>query len=154
MTSKGRQLLNLVPEELKSPTLTAEWEQKLKDISKGMLQRETFVNEMRKYAVDVVGKIKASDKTFKHDNITGNRCPVCGKLMLEVNGKNGKMLICQDRECGYRKNVARLTNASALNAIKKWNSAVKAKVRYLYAAAGTGKSFLHLMKERKRKAAA
>lgn len=119
VTSKGRQLLNLVPEELKSPTLTAEWEQKLKDISKGMLQRETFVNEMRKYAVDVVGKIKASDKTFKHDNITGNRCPVCGKLMLEVNGKNGKMLICQDRECGYRKNVARLTNARCPECHKK-----------------------------------
>ena len=34
-------------------------------------------------------------------------CPDCGKPMLEVNGKKGKMLVCQDRECGHRKNVSR-----------------------------------------------
>ena len=31
--------------------------------------------------------------------------------MLEVKGKNGTMNVCQDRECGHRENVARLTNA-------------------------------------------
>ena len=39
------------------------------------------------------------------------KCPECGKYMLEVKGKNGTMNVCQDRECGYRENVARLTNA-------------------------------------------
>jgi DNA topoisomerase-3 len=39
--------------------------------------------------------------------------------MLEVNGKKGKMLVCQDRECGYRKNVARVTNARCPNCHKK-----------------------------------
>ena len=48
-------------------------------------------------------EIKDSDKKFKHDNLTGRKCPECGKLMLEVNGKKGKMLVCQDRECGHRK---------------------------------------------------
>ncbi|EEM07097.1 DNA topoisomerase 3 [Bacillus pseudomycoides] len=42
ITSKGRQLLDLVPEELKSPTLTAEWEQKLEAIAKGKLKKENF----------------------------------------------------------------------------------------------------------------
>lgn len=119
VTSKGKQLLNLVPEELKSPMLTADWEQKLKYISQGTLQRETFVGEMKKYTIDIVSKIKSSEQTFRHDNITGNRCPVCGKLMLEVNGKHGKMLICQDRKCGYRKNVAVLTNARCPKCHKK-----------------------------------
>jgi len=31
--------------------------------------------------------------------------------MLEVNGKKGKMLICEDRECGYRKGLAKTSNA-------------------------------------------
>ena len=39
------------------------------------------------------------------------KCPNCGKYLLEVNTKNGRMLVCQDRECGYRENLARLTNA-------------------------------------------
>lgn len=40
ITSKGRQLLDLVPEELKSPTLTGEWEQKLEAIAKGKLKKK------------------------------------------------------------------------------------------------------------------
>lgn len=41
ITSKGRQLLDLVPEELKSPTLTGEWEQKLEAIAKGKLKKKS-----------------------------------------------------------------------------------------------------------------
>ncbi len=110
-TSKGRQLLDLVPEELKSPALTAQWEQKLGDISKGTLKKEAFIHEIRRYAKEVVDGIKRSEGRFRHDNLTGNRCPQCGKLMLEVQGKKGRMLICQDRECGYRKGIARMSNA-------------------------------------------
>ncbi len=119
ITSKGRQLLELVPDELRSPALTAEWEQKLDSISKGSLNKQDFITEMRSYAKTVVNQIKNSDKRFKHDNITGTRCPDCGKLMLEVNGKKGKMLVCQDRECGHRKTVAKLTNARCPNCHKR-----------------------------------
>ncbi|WP_186431237.1 DNA topoisomerase III [Clostridium sp. BSD9I1] len=119
ITSKGRQLLNLVPEELKSPELTGEWEQKLNYISKGKLNKNTFINEMRSYAEKVVGEIKNSEEKFRHDNVTGNKCPQCGKPMLEVNTKKGKMLVCQDRECGYRKGVARVTNARCPECKKK-----------------------------------
>lgn len=110
-TSKGRQLLSLVPEELKSPTLTAQWEQKLGLISKGQLTKDAFINEMKSYAKEVVSDIKNSQDQFKHDNMTKNKCPECGKYMLEVNGKKGKMLVCQDRDCGCRKSVSRATNA-------------------------------------------
>lgn len=119
ITSKGKQLLDLVPEGLKSPVLTAEWEQKLNRIAKGILNKNTFINEIRNYAEIAVKEIKNSSKKFKHDNITGNKCPQCGKPMLEVNGKKGKMLICQDRECGYRKGVARVTNARCPECHKK-----------------------------------
>lgn len=119
ITSKGRQLLDLVPEELKSPTLTGEWEQKLEAIAKGKLKKEVFIAEMKNYTKEIVSDIKGSNKKYKHDNISTKTCPDCGKPMLEVNGKKGKMLVCQDRECGHRKNVARVTNARCPQCKKK-----------------------------------
>lgn len=110
-TSKGRQLLELVPEDLKSPALTAEWEQKLTKIANGKLKKSQFMKDMIQFSDKAVREIKADDKKFKHDNVTGRTCPDCGKLLLEVNGKRGKMHVCQDRECGYRRNISRQTNA-------------------------------------------
>ncbi|AQY49670.1 DNA topoisomerase III [Listeria weihenstephanensis FSL R9-0317] len=119
ITSKGRQLLDLVPTDLKSPELTAIWEQKLSKIAKGQLDKTTFTNEMRDYAKKAVNEIKQNDKKFKHDNVTSTKCPDCGKLMLKVKGKRGTMLVCQDRECGHRESVARTTNARCPNCHKR-----------------------------------
>jgi DNA topoisomerase III len=118
-TSKGKQLLDLAPEGLRSPALTAQWEQKLTAIAKGKLPQRAFIDEMRTYAKEIVAEIKNSDQKFKHDNLTGSKCPECGKLMLEVNGKKGKMLVCQDRECGHRKNISKVTNARCPKCKKK-----------------------------------
>ncbi|WP_090446431.1 DNA topoisomerase III [Natronincola peptidivorans] len=119
ITSKGKQLLELVPEDLKSPALTAEWEQKLGSIAKGSLKKDVFLRDIRNYAKTVVHEIKNSKEIFKHDNLTPNKCPDCGKHMLEVKGKKGKMLICQDRECGHRKGISKTTNARCPNCRKK-----------------------------------
>lgn len=110
-TSKGRQLLELVPTDLKSPALTAEWEQQLTKIAKGSAKKGDFINNMVNFSKKAVSDIKKSDQKFKHDNVTGKRCPDCGKLLLEVNGKRGKMLVCQDRNCGHKKKVSMVTNA-------------------------------------------
>ncbi|KAF1085792.1 DNA topoisomerase 3 [Sporotomaculum syntrophicum] len=119
ITSKGRQLLNLVPGDLKTPALTAQWEQKLEAIAQGRLNKNNFIGEMKQYANVVVNDIKNSTSKFKHDNLTGEKCPDCGKRLLEVNGKKGKMLVCQDRECGYRKGIGKITNARCPNCHKK-----------------------------------
>ncbi|MBD8025578.1 DNA topoisomerase III [Ureibacillus sp. Re31] len=119
VTSKGRQLLDLVPKELRSPTTTAKWEQKLELIAKGKLKKDIFLEEIKKHTKEIVTEIKNSDKKYKHDNISTKTCPDCGKPMLEVNGKKGKMLVCQDRECGHRKNVSRVTNARCPQCKKK-----------------------------------
>ncbi|SHF04274.1 DNA topoisomerase III [Clostridium fallax] len=119
LTSKGRQLLELVPVDLKTPTLTAKWEQKLTAISKGNLSKVKFIDEMKKYSKEVVKEIKNSNERFTHDNLTRSKCPNCGKYMLEVNGKKGKMLVCQDRECGYRKSLSTVTNSRCPNCHKK-----------------------------------
>ncbi len=110
-TSKGKQLIDLVPKDLKSPLLTAEWEGQLDEISRGKIKPYTFTSQMRDYAAALVEDVKRSNDKFKHDNVTGKKCPNCGKYLLQVKGKNGTMNVCQDRECGYRENVARVTNA-------------------------------------------
>lgn len=119
ITVKGKQLLDLVPAELKSPALTAQWEQKLGSIAKGLLNKNSFVDEMKLYAKTVVAEIKNSQEKFKHDNLTRTRCPECGQYLLEVKGKKGKMLVCQDRACGYRKGIAQITNARCPHCHKK-----------------------------------
>ncbi len=118
-TSKGRQLLDLSPVDLKSPVLTAKWEQHLTDIAKGRMDKNKFLNDMIDYTKLIIKEIKTSDKKFIHDNETKTRCPDCGNYLLEVNGKKGTMLVCQDRECGYRKGIAQITNARCPNCHKK-----------------------------------
>jgi len=119
LTRKGKQLLDLAPEDLRSPALTAEWEQKLSLIAEGKLNKNKFIAEIKDYTKDIVREIKESDATFKHDNLTGSKCPNCGKLMLEVNNKHGRMLVCQDRSCGHKKNIFKRTNARCPNCKKR-----------------------------------
>lgn len=119
ITSKGKQLLDLVPEDLKSPTLTASWEKKLSLIENGKLNKETFLGEMKEYSKSIVKEIKNSEETFKHDNLTRTKCPDCGKYMLEVKTKKGRMYVCQDRECGHRINISQTTNARCPNCRKR-----------------------------------
>ena len=118
-TSKGRQLLDLVPKDLKSPVLTAEWEQQLNDIAKGRTYKTKFLNDMINYTRSIIKEIKTSEKKFVHDNETREKCPDCGSYLLEVKGKKGTMLVCQNRECGYRKGIAQITNARCPNCHKK-----------------------------------
>ena len=111
ITSKGKQLLSLVPSDLKSPELTASWEMRLQAIAKGKESDKTFMKEIDNYTKALIQEIKSADGTFRHDNMTRTKCPECGKFMLEVNGKHGKMLVCQDRECGHKETISRHTNA-------------------------------------------
>ena len=118
-TSKGIQLVDMVPSDLKSPELTAKWEQRLTLISKGKSNPNEFVAEMKGYASKLVSNVLASADVYKHDNMTREKCPDCGKYLLEVNGKKGKMLVCQDRECGYRKGLSMVSNARCPECHKK-----------------------------------
>lgn len=136
LTSKAKQLLELVPEDLKKPELTADWEKKLSDISKGKLKQKVFLDGIREYTEEIVGEIKAGTGTFRHDNLTNKICPNCGKRMLAVNGKNSKMLVCQDRECGYRETISRTTNARCPKCHKRMEMLVKGKEETFVCACG------------------
>lgn len=127
ITSKARQLLKLVPEDLKKPELTADWEMKLSRIAQGKLKKNTFLSEIRDYTQEITKEIKTGDGSFRHDNLTNTKCPVCGKRMLAVNGKNAKLLVCQDRACGHRETISRTTNARCPNCHRKMELYVKGK---------------------------
>lgn len=101
-TSKGAQLIELVAPALKTPELTARWEQRLSNIARGKGSKTEFMADIRQNAVELVKSVITDTAIYKADNISKTKCPVCGKFMLLVNGKRGKMLICQDRTCGHR----------------------------------------------------
>ena len=127
ITSKTKQLLELVPEDLKKPELTADWEMKLSQIAKGRIRQGDFLHQIRDYTCEIVDEIKTGEGTFRHDNLTNKVCPQCGKKLLAVNGKNSKMLVCQDRECGYRETISRTTNARCPKCHKRMEMYVKGK---------------------------
>ncbi len=80
-------------------------------IARGSLKRGAFMDDIRAYSQELIQEIKTGQGTFRHDNLTNTKCPVCGKRMLAVKGKNSEMLVCQDRECGHRETVSRTSNA-------------------------------------------
>jgi DNA topoisomerase III len=118
-TAKGKQLLSLAPIELKKPELTGEWEQKLTKIAKGDMSSKEFLKEAKIYTEKIVSQIKVDTSKFKHDNITRHKCELCEKYLLEVSNNKGKILVCQDRECGYRKNLSIITNSRCPKCKKK-----------------------------------
>lgn len=101
-TSKGIQLVGLVPESLRSPELTARWEQRLAEIARGRASKTEFGSDIRRDAAELVRSIRMDDSVYKADNLTRHKCPLCGQRMLLVNGRRGRTLACQDRGCGYR----------------------------------------------------
>lgn len=150
ITSKGKQLLSLVPSDLKSPELTAQWELRLKSIAHGKEAQSKFMAEIEDYTKSLICQIKNADGTFRHDNLTRRKCPQCGKLMLEVNGKHGKMLVCQDRECGYRETISRRTNARCPVCHKKMELVGKGDAQRFVCSCGH-KEKLSSFQERKKK---
>ena len=149
-TSKGRQLLSLVPEDLRRPELTADWEMRLSRIARGQLKKNFFLKDIREYTQALIGEIKSGEGTFRHDNLTNTKCPVCGKRMLAVNGKNSKMLVCQDRACGYRETISRTSNARCPVCHKKMELRGKGEGQIFVCSCGY-KEKLSTFKERRAK---
>lgn len=150
VTSKGRQLLELVPEDLKKPALTADWEKKLTAISEGRLKKDVFIRDIRGYTEEIVSEIRTGAGKFRHENLTNTKCPQCGKRMLAVKGKNSRMLVCQDRECGYRETVARTTNARCPKCHKRMEMYGKGDAQTFVCVCGY-KEKLSVFQERRKK---
>lgn len=153
VTSKGRQLLGLVPEDLKKPELTADWEKKLMAISEGRLKKDSFISEIRGYTEEIVREIAGGEGQFRHENLTNHLCPNCGKRMLSVQGKNSKMLVCQDRSCGYRESVSRKTNARCPKCHKKMEMYGKGEAQTFVCSCGYKEKLSAFQNRRKKEGA-
>lgn len=99
-TKAGLNLVTVLPEPLTSPMLTAEWEQKLTDITKGG-DADAFLNGIRAMVEDIVSTYshisEEGQKLFAPEKETVGNCPRCGKPVYE--GK--KNFACSDRSCSF-----------------------------------------------------
>ncbi|MEQ7804229.1 DNA topoisomerase III [Priestia megaterium] len=102
-TKKGKQLIDLVADELKSPELTAKWERELEAIAKGKGNAKEFLTNIREQTEKLVKQVKTSNQTYKPHNLTGSKCPECGSFLKEKKTKQGRVLVCSSLECSYRR---------------------------------------------------
>ncbi|WP_010632324.1 DNA topoisomerase III [Sporolactobacillus vineae] len=120
-TPKGKQLIDLVSPELKSPELTAKWERELEDIAKGAGNPADFMKQIRERTRQLITGIRNSSHAYKIQNLTGTKCPECGSPMKEARDRDGGLvLVCINRSCGYRKRKdPRLSNHRCPHCHKK-----------------------------------
>lgn len=96
-TGKGRNLVKVMPDEVKSAQLTADWENKLLEVERGNLSAESFMNEINNFVKCLVSKYGAVDDSvsFGENQPSIGNCPKCGKAVIK--GKYG--WYCSSR-CG------------------------------------------------------
>lgn len=89
-TDKGRELIKVVPDEVKSAKLTAEWESKLQQIEHGSYSADSFMSEICDFISTMCSKYGSADKSVflsGNSNEPVGRCPKCGAEV--VKGKFG-----------------------------------------------------------------
>lgn len=103
-TDKGKELVTVVPDEVKSAKLTAEWESKLQQIEHGSLPEAVFMSGITQFITEMCGKYGSVDKSVSLSdggNEPVGKCPKCGAEV--VKGKFG--YYCKDK-CGM--NIAKV----------------------------------------------
>ena len=100
-TNKGKSIISILPDDLKTPLLTAEWEDKLSKIAKNEMKSEEFMNELAIYITELVNANSAppEDKVsmFRPERVSLGKCPRCGSDVFE--GK--KSYFCGNRDCSF-----------------------------------------------------
>lgn len=90
-TSKGMQLMNLVPRELQSPDLTAEWELRLTNIAKGKEKSDRFMADIRDNTKTLVQTIKDTTATYKPDTTSKHQEKADSHFSLKISRKESRM---------------------------------------------------------------
>ena len=100
-TEKGASLLAVLPEQLQSPLLTAEWEQRLKQIEKGEASPEAFLQEINGMITSLVNTAQrdpVADTLFPPKEDSVGKCPNCGAAVIE----KAQGFFCENRLCSFR----------------------------------------------------
>ena len=97
-TGKGKALITVMPEEIQSPEMTADWETKLLRIERGEMEPETFMTEIKEMISSLVTTTEAAKgaNALMKNKIIGV-CPNCGKPVVERE----KGWFCENRECRF-----------------------------------------------------
>lgn len=99
-THKGTALITVLPEQVQSPLMTAEWEERLKLVEHGELSPDEFLAEivgMTSVLVKTYEMIKGADTLFPSDRESIGKCPRCGGAVTE----NKKGFCCSDKACSF-----------------------------------------------------
>ena len=97
-TDKGKALITVMPEEIQSADMTADWETKLLRVERGKMEPETFmteINDMISSLVNTTEAVKGASALMKNKVI--GVCPNCGKSVVERE----KGWFCENRECRF-----------------------------------------------------
>lgn len=98
-TEKGIALITVTPEQLQSPTMTADWEEKLTEVEKGEYAPETFMQEIAGMITELVNNyeiVKGAKVLMPEKTVIGT-CPHCGAEVVERQ----KGWFCSNRECRF-----------------------------------------------------
>ena len=100
-TDSGKAVITVLPEDLQSPLLTAEWEQRLKQVERGKVEPERFLAGIIEMVKEIISGYTAppgANTLFPKPELAAlGRCPRCGKSVVE----NTKGFVCEDRSCGF-----------------------------------------------------
>ena len=97
-TDKGKALITVMPEEIQSPEMTADWETKLLQIERGEMEPSEFMTEIKEMISSLVTTTEAAKgaNALMKNKIIGI-CPNCGKPVVERE----KGWFCENRECRF-----------------------------------------------------
>ncbi len=97
-TDKGKALITVMPEEIQSPEMTADWETKLLQIERGEMEPETFMTEIKEMISSLVTTTEAAKgaNALMKNKVIGV-CPNCGANVVERE----KGWFCENRECRF-----------------------------------------------------
>ena len=99
-TELGNALITVLPEQLQSPLLTAEWENRLSQVQKGELKPEDFLDGIQGMLTDLVRDyrpVSGADILFPSTENTVGKCPRCGRPVIE----RSKGYFCTNNNCKF-----------------------------------------------------
>ncbi len=102
LSPAGEEVLDLAPDKLKSPALTAEWELRLSGIAEGREKAAAFSADIRRNTAELVQSVKSGGKEYKPREFSKKACPLCGRMMMPARDKKGnEQYVCRSLSCGY-----------------------------------------------------
>ncbi|MGH2285430.1 DNA topoisomerase III, partial [Enterococcus faecalis] len=96
-------LLDLVIPSLVTHELTKKWKKSPGAITSGQQKSQLFLKDIEEDTKKLVREIKQSEKKYQDFSITQKKCADCGSNLREKNTKDGKIYVCTDQECSYRR---------------------------------------------------